>query len=315
MSFTLVGRLLIAFALLVATSVEGQDNRPPIIDVHLHAYSPGSLGQPPNPVTGQLPTSRTSEAHMQSTLAEMDRHNVVLGVVTGPLEAVQAWIDFAPERFIAGSYFDRPGQVALSALRERFMDGRLGLMGEIGAQYEGLSPSDAGFTPYFDLAEEFGIPVGIHTGSGPARRAFGRPEDGARPAFRLRYGRPLLLEDMLVRHPRLRVYMMHAGEPWLTETLEMLRMYPDLYVDLSVKNWVYPTAVFHRYLKALVDAGFGQRPMFGSDQMLWPDAIGMAIAAIESADFLSEDQKRDIFFNNAVRFFRLEGRLGRAGGN
>jgi predicted TIM-barrel fold metal-dependent hydrolase len=45
--------------------------------------------------------------------------------------------------------------------------------------------------------------------------------------------------------------------------------------------------------------------MFGSDQMTWPETIGMAIKAVESADFLSEEQKRDIFYNNAKRFLRL----------
>jgi len=46
--------------------------------------------------------------------------------------------------------------------------------------------------------------------------------------------------------------------------------------------------------------------MYGSDQMIWPDAVGMGIEAIESAEFLSEDQKRDILYNNAVKFLRLE---------
>jgi uncharacterized protein len=46
--------------------------------------------------------------------------------------------------------------------------------------------------------------------------------------------------------------------------------------------------------------------MFGSDQMVWPEAIGMAIEGIQSANFLTEEQKRDIFYNNAVRFFRLD---------
>jgi predicted TIM-barrel fold metal-dependent hydrolase len=45
--------------------------------------------------------------------------------------------------------------------------------------------------------------------------------------------------------------------------------------------------------------------MFGSDQMVWPEAIGMAIDAVESAEFLTEAQKRDIFYNNAARFLRL----------
>jgi hypothetical protein len=46
--------------------------------------------------------------------------------------------------------------------------------------------------------------------------------------------------------------------------------------------------------------------MFGSDQMQWPDAIGVAIERIESATFLTPSQKRDIFYNNAVRFLRLD---------
>lgn len=31
----------------------------------------------------------------------------------------------------------------------------------------------------------------------------------------------------------------------------------------------------------------------------------MGVDAIESADFLSEEQRRDIFYNNAARFLRL----------
>ena len=45
--------------------------------------------------------------------------------------------------------------------------------------------------------------------------------------------------------------------------------------------------------------------MFGSDQMSWPEAIDTAIEAIDSAPFLSHQQKRDIFYHNAARFLRL----------
>jgi predicted TIM-barrel fold metal-dependent hydrolase len=40
--------------------------------------------------------------------------------------------------------------------------------------------------------------------------------------------------------------------------------------------------------------------------MIWPDTIRLAIETIESADFLTPDQKRDIFYNNAARFLRLD---------
>jgi predicted TIM-barrel fold metal-dependent hydrolase len=45
--------------------------------------------------------------------------------------------------------------------------------------------------------------------------------------------------------------------------------------------------------------------MFGSDQMVWPGVIERSIAVIEEAPFLTESQKRDIFYNNAARFLRL----------
>ena len=40
--------------------------------------------------------------------------------------------------------------------------------------------------------------------------------------------------------------------------------------------------------------------------MIWPEAIEIAIEAIQAASFLSEEQKRDILYNNAARFLELE---------
>jgi len=54
-----------------------------------------------------------------------------------------------------------------------------------------------------------------------------------------------------------------------------------------------------------VEAGFGKRILFGSDQMGWPDAIVVAIRRIQAAPFLSAAQKRDILYENAARFLRL----------
>lgn len=39
--------------------------------------------------------------------------------------------------------------------------------------------------------------------------------------------------------------------------------------------------------------------------MVWPEALEVAIQSIESADFLTEEEKRDILYNNAARFLRL----------
>jgi predicted TIM-barrel fold metal-dependent hydrolase len=118
----------------------------------------------------------------------------------------------------------------------------------------------------------------------------------------------MLLEDVLKRHPGLRLYVENAGYPFGDQMIAILYMYPQVYVDVSTITWLIPRDAFHEYLKRLALAGFADRIMFGSDQMWWPETIELAIRAIESAPFLTADQKRDIFFNNALRFFRWDGK-------
>ena len=110
---------------------------------------------------------------------------------------------------------------------------------------------------------------------------------------------------MLVKYPDLRLWIENAGMPFDHEVIPLMNRYPNVYADLSTSSWTGPRSAFHAYLRQFIDAGLGQRLMFGSDQMTWPEAIGWAIEAIESAPFLSEMQKRDIFYNNAARFLRL----------
>ena len=54
---------------------------------------------------------------------------------------------------------------------EKIYNRRLQVMGEIGLQYEGISPSDPSVDAYFALAEELDIPVAIHMGTGGSGRA------------------------------------------------------------------------------------------------------------------------------------------------
>src|SRR5690606_8990430 len=210
--------------------------------------------------------------HRLATLAAMDEYNVVAAVVSGPLEAVEAWRRAAPGRVLGSPLFGRPGVddsgrplPALDSLRRLYEDGRLRAMAEVTAQYEGLSPSDPLLEPYFALAESLDVPVGIHTGTSFP----GTPYSGY-PEFRVALGNPLLLEDLLVRHPGLRVYVMHGGEPWRRETLMLMEMYPQVYMDVAVIDWIGGPGGrprFHAFLREMLEAGLGERIMFGTDQM------------------------------------------------
>lgn len=294
---------LLFLAALIAVPGAAQDHRP-IIDMHLHAFGFDEYGNPPPPneITGHIPDARSDADAIRASLAEMDKHQVVLAVASGPLEDVQRWRDAAPGKLVGGAYAGpRTLLPDIAKLRNLIRDQQIGVIGELGLQYRGLRPADPEVAPYFELAVELDVPVAIHTGLGDS----GTPYNCC-PKFRTSLGNPQLMEDILVRYPKLRVSLMHAGYPYLAETKALLYVYPQVYVDIGVLDWALPRAEFHSYLKALMDAGFGKRIMFGSDQMVWPEAIGLAIAGVESATFLTPEQKRDIFYNNAAAFLRLD---------
>jgi uncharacterized protein len=303
MKNTPLASVLVVIAGLSHAALSAQE-RPPVIDMHIHAHhTPLDLpaGAPPpcfpRPCQPEGAATATPEESLRKTLEAMDRHNIVLGFLSSAdLGIVRDWVAAAPGRFIASPFIEKPGELTPQMLRQEYAAGRLAGMGEIGSQLMGLAPNDPSLAPYFALAEEFDVPVLIHTeGLGPPV-----------PGFRLAAGRPLLLEEVLVRHRNLRVFVENSGYPFLDEMIAMMYQYPQLYGDLSTITWIIARPAFHRYVEALVRAGLGKRLMFGSDQMRWPEKIDEAIEAIEEADYLTEDQKRDILYNNAVRFLRLE---------
>jgi uncharacterized protein len=279
------------------------NTKPPIIDMHMHSFPAeymGGLGIP-NPATGKPSSAATDEDLMRATLKEMRHYNIVLAVASGPPEIVLRWKHEDPDRIVGGVHCDEVTTLPdVEQIRQGFLAGRLGVLGELATQYVGLSLSDALFEPYLALAEELDMPVGVHTGLGPP----GTPYSCC-PKFRVTFGNPVLLEAVLLRHPKLRLYLMHGGWPFLQETKAIMSVYPQVYADLAVIDWIIPREEFHEYLQGLIRAGFGKRIMFGSDQMVWPEAIGMAIEGIESAAYLSQEEKRDIFYNNAARFLKL----------
>ena len=291
---------------LFGTTVLAQEDervRAPIIDVHVHVYDKDDrwTHEVPNPLTAQPMTATTEQAHIQATFAEMKKYNVVKAVVSNDYQAVLRWKAAKPNLIITSYGFDDPTSLDLEFLRSEHLAGRLMALGEIGAQYEGLAPNDLRLEPIFALAEELDIPVSIHVGLTKPGASY---DDY--PKYRAALGDPMLLEEVLIRHPKLRINVMHAGWPMADQMVALMWAHPQVYVDTGVINWAVPRKAFHAYLKRLVEAGFGKRIMFGSDQMVWPESIGMAIEGIESATFLTGEQKRDIFYNNAVVFFRLK---------
>ena len=294
----------------VRAAAETPSSKAPIIDVHLHAY-PADMALPDArySVTGKPHGLKDGAAHMRACLAEMKRLNVVKGIVSGGLgdrlAAAEQWRDAAPDRIIAAAGVRGSDDVPLpelGLLRKAFSEGRLRVLGEVSAQYAGLSLGDQKYEPYLSLAEELDIPVALHTGMGPAGISY----DPCCHGFRASLGNPGLVEEALNRHPKMRLNVMHGGWPYLQDMIAVLHTYPQVNLDLGWIDWGLPRPAFHQYLHSLMRAGLGKRIMFGTDQIFWPQAIGRAIEGVDSAPFLTHPEKRDIFYGNAVRFFRLD---------
>jgi uncharacterized protein len=274
----------------------------PIIDMHLHSYAidpSWDLNYYWLPEDINLPES--SELLLQTTLEELKRHNIVKAWSSGPLEVALTWKKASPDVIFSSPDFNwKDSFPSIEKLRTLYKSGEMDGLGELVAQLAGLTQSDEFFEPYLQLAEELDKPVCFHSGFPPPGAAYKEF-----PKSRAHLGSPFGVEDALVKHPKLRPFIAHGGYPFLEETIAVLHAHPQLYLDISEINWLIPRAEFHEYLSRLIESGFGNRLMYGSDQMFWPEAIGISIEAVDSAPFLSQEQKEDIFYNNAARFLKL----------
>lgn len=332
---TRIGRMPSATVMLWALLMPGVTAAKapnPVIDMHMHAMAAHEQGPPPvamcvpihpmpawdagvnaygetfmrmlkephcqNPVWSPL----TDDLLMSATVQVMNELNIY-GVLSGSPAMVANWQKAAPGRFFSGINFrlNSPGRdyapEQIMALRDA---GQLDVLAEITNQYAGIPVNDPRMEPYWSLAETLDIPVGVHMGPGPPGIIY----LGA-SHYRASLSNPLQLEDVLARHPQLRLYIMHAGFPFLDALLAVMYAHPQVYVDTGVIIFSQSEETFSRYLRRIVENGFANRVMFGSDQMVWPGVIPQALDRINKADFLRPNQKRDILYNNAARFLRL----------
>jgi len=266
-----------------------------LIDVHLHVWE-------------SLPASG---AFRDSLLAAFDAFHLTRAVASGEMAPVRDLAGLAPGRVLAGvSYGPGLALPAPEELRGEFRAGRLSVFGEIDATWLGEPLSSPHLAPYWALSEAAQVPVAVFTGLAPAGTAL-RP---CCASYRATAARLQEVEDLLVRYPTLRVYLMQAGWPYRAETVALMHSYPELYAELGnlAGNPAIPREEFLDYLQALMRAGLGKRLMFGSGLAAqeWAAKIGPVIDAIQAAPFLSDDERADIFYRNAERF--LDGRQTRA---
>ncbi|HOF55050.1 MAG TPA: amidohydrolase family protein [Prolixibacteraceae bacterium] len=319
--------IFMAIALSIFSMSYAQEKkvtRLPVFDIHVHAMkmnSTWSSSMCPWFLTS-MPEGDPNEAPdmfmnlgcvdpLQPAKSDEDMQNEVIRrisdfnmtmVAFGDPGILYKWVDAAPPgRIIPGIGISNAAEMTVEAFRDSLRSGFYKAMPEVAPQYQGLSPDDPTLEPYFAVAEELNIPVGLHMGTGGNGMA-----NITQPKYRASLGDPFLLEDLLARHPKMKVWVMHAGYPILEHMIAIMGANAYIYVDISGMIWSYPLDDVHYYIKRMIQAGFGKRIMYGTDFVMWPRLFETSMGVIEHAQYLSEDQKRDILFNNAVRFLRLD---------
>jgi len=201
----------------------------------------------------------------------------------------------------------------LDWLREGIDSGQIGAFHEMMFNYDGTPPDSPKMAPFWELAASSGIPVGVHTWSGPPPGRSIRANPNCCPDYDGEMGNPAKLRTILDRHPDLKIWLQHVGsdgnrnpELW-DETLSLLADYPNVYVEMSITNSLLPFDLYESGLTRLIDAGFEDRIMLGTDNVSL-DTILDRLNRIES---LSDEQRSAILYDNAARFLNLDDKTRR----
>ena len=276
--------------------------------MHVHSYSNSDFGnrEPSTDYYG-IKGSGNATAHRLATFAAFKKLHIVKAMVSGNPESVEEWVaKDSSHTVIRGILIFNPTDYGMDSVKfeQMIKEKKLEVFGEVAPYYGGTTLSDSIWQPYLRICEKYDIPVAVHTGGGDPGGTYSWA-----PKARLRLSDPYYIEDVLVKYPKLRIYIMHAGgEDWPEHAIRLMAYYPQLYTDLGVMLWVEPNTkrYIKEFLKNIKEAGYLNRVMFGSDQMIWPYAIEASVKFLNSLNFLTKKDKEDILYNNAAKFLRLK---------
>ncbi len=258
-----------------------------IIDAHCHIY-PDKIAQKASAATGsfyEIPSlldGKISTLIERGAVAGID-HFIVQSVATTPAQVSSI------NRFIAASVVDSGGIfTGLGTLHPDSEDMEadvneilgLGLKGvKIHPDIQRVRLDDERMLKMYELCEGR-LPMLIHTGDN-----------------RYDYSNPNRMIPILDRYPELTVIGAHFGgwSIW-EEATHALCGYERFYVDCSSSLY----AIGAEKAKELIMAYGVEKVLFGTDYPMWEPEVELErFMAID----LTDEQRRDILYNNAARLF------------
>jgi predicted TIM-barrel fold metal-dependent hydrolase len=272
------------------------------IDVHVHLEAPGELTAAD--VQAQKYFGASTAARDWNVLADYYRSRklgcVVFSVderLTGrPRVSNEQVAEFAAQHSDIAMAFASidPTRGAEGVREARRVVGAGGIRGlKLHPPLQQFAPNDRLAYPLYEVFAEARLPVLFHTGHSGI--GTGIPGGGG---IRLKYGNPMLVDDVAVDFPDMPIILAHPSFPWQDEAISVCLHKPQVYIDLSGWSPKYFSPTLVQYANTLLK----HKVLFGSDYpLLTPDRW--------LADFeriaIRDEVRPLILKDNAVRLFGL----------
>lgn len=156
-----------------------------------------------------------------------------------------------------------------------------------------IHPAERIAYPIYEVIAEYQLPAIFHTGHsgmGTGMRGGG--------GVRLKWGQPMLVDDVAVDFPDMKIILAHPSWPWVDESLSMALHKDNVFIDLS--GW--SPRYFQPQIIQYANGQLKHKMLFGSDfPLIRPDKW---IEAAKQAGF-KDDVLPGIMKDNAARLLGL----------
>lgn len=178
------------------------------------------------------------------------------------------------------------GRLAQDEIRRCKDLGLVGI-GEFNAARQLFLPNDPRFYPLWQTASDLGMPLLFH--GGYAAAGSGTPGGGG---VKLRYARPIYLDDVAADFPELKIICAHPSWPWHGEVLATVMHKANVFMDISGWGLKYLPEEVRHYMNSRVPT----KVLFGTD---WPGLdLDRCLADFRTLD-LKPDVARRVLIENA----------------
>jgi uncharacterized protein len=288
-------------------------------DAHVHFFSPSffaGLGADRQKITQlgwEFPDS--ADGLGARWVQELDKHGVqkaaLIASLPGDADAVALAVAHNPDRFV-GFFMIDPTRKDAIEYAKRALDEGLRTICLFPAMH-GYHLHDRRVEDVFALAASRRggtveqVSVFAHCGvlSVGIRKKLGLPSP-----FDIRFGNPLDLHGVAMKHPGVPIIIPHFGAGMLREALMLADCCPNVYLDTSSSNsWIKytPGLTLEHVFKNALDVVGPDRLIFGTDSSFFPrgwngDVHQKQKSALDAIG-VSADVQNKIFGENFARLF------------